>query len=115
MIEKESCILPIGYGAMLTEGFVPVMALIAASVLIPSDYFAINTKLSFDTLASRGFPVAEVDRLSAITITFAGVMQGCRAAADWPLTFGLLPGKTLTVHIKQWRQRVYPLAAALFQ
>ena len=66
MIEKESYILPIGYGAMLTEGFVSVMALIAASVLIPGDYFAINTKLSFDTLASMGFPVAEVNRLSGI-------------------------------------------------
>jgi carbon starvation protein len=66
MIEKESYILPIGYGAMLTEGFVSVMALIAASVLMPGDYFAINAKLSFSMLASMGFPVAEVQRLSAI-------------------------------------------------
>jgi carbon starvation protein len=66
MIENERYILPIGYGAMLTEGFVSLMALIAAAVLIPGDYFAINTKLSFDALASLGFPVAEVDRLSDI-------------------------------------------------
>jgi carbon starvation protein len=66
MITRESAILPIGYGAMLTEGFVSIMALVAAGVLIPGDYFAINTKLSFDALSALGFPVAEVDRLSAI-------------------------------------------------
>ncbi len=43
MIDKESDIRPIGYGAMLIEGLVGVMALIAASALYPGDYFAINT------------------------------------------------------------------------
>ena len=62
MIEKESYARAIGYGAMLTEGFVAVIALIAASVLIPGDYFAINSKLSFLELANFGFPVAKIQR-----------------------------------------------------
>jgi carbon starvation protein len=43
MIDRESDIRPIGYGAMLIEGLVGVMALLAASALHPGDYFAINT------------------------------------------------------------------------
>ena len=43
MIDQESHVRPIGYGAMLMEGLVGVTALIAAASLNPGDYFAINT------------------------------------------------------------------------
>lgn len=42
MITKESECLFIGYGGMLMEGFVAVMALIAACILYPGDYYTIN-------------------------------------------------------------------------
>ena len=64
MIMSEKDIPVIGYGAMLVEGFVGIMALIAATVLIPGDYFAINTKLSFDAIAALGFPVDKITELS---------------------------------------------------
>jgi len=46
MVDKESDIRPVGYGAMLMEGLVGVVALIAAASLDPKLYFEMNTDLS---------------------------------------------------------------------
>ena len=43
MLDKETDARTIGYGAMLCEGTVAVLALIAATSMYPGDYFAINT------------------------------------------------------------------------
>ncbi len=48
MIAKETDTRMIGYGAMLMEGVVGVVALIAATSLFPGDYFAINTAQKTD-------------------------------------------------------------------
>jgi carbon starvation protein len=46
MLNKETDIRAVGYGAMLLEGFVSLTALIAACSLEPGDYFKINTEES---------------------------------------------------------------------
>src|SRR3989338_2268732 len=65
MIDRESHAI-VGYGAMLVESFVGVIALIAASILVPGDYFAINTGLSADALGALGYPVAHIQELSRL-------------------------------------------------
>jgi len=65
MITRESRIRSIGYGAMVTEMMVALMAMIAACVLQPGEYFAINTKGAPTEVVARvsaaGFPVTEAE------------------------------------------------------
>jgi carbon starvation protein len=63
MLERESRIRDIGYGAMITEMMVALMAMIAACVIQPGEYFAINTKGTpvevVAKVSAAGFPVSE--------------------------------------------------------
>jgi carbon starvation protein len=63
MLERESRIRDIGYGAMITEMMVALMAMIAACVILPGEYFAINTKGTPTEVVAKvsaaGFPVTE--------------------------------------------------------
>ncbi|MEY2518410.1 MAG: carbon starvation protein [Verrucomicrobiota bacterium] len=65
MIARESRIRDIGYGAMVTEMMVALMAMIAACVLQPGEYFAINSKGAPTEIVAKisaaGFPVTEAD------------------------------------------------------
>ena len=63
MVAKETDTRMIGYGSMLMEGVVGVVALIAASSLFPGDYFAINTAQKTDT--QKAAYVRMVDENSA--------------------------------------------------
>jgi carbon starvation protein len=61
MVDKETDVRPVGYMAMLFEGLVGVMALIAAASLHPGDYYAINTSPA--VFASLNIPIVNLEEL----------------------------------------------------
>jgi len=67
MLTRESDARLIGYGGMLMESFVAVMALCAAALLDPGIYFAINAPLT--TLGGNVHAAAEVIRGWGFTVT----------------------------------------------
>jgi carbon starvation protein len=109
LITRESDIRVIGYGAMITEMLVGIMALIAASTMEPGQYFAINMKGDAAVVTAKitalGFPVTTTE-MSALASevgektmigraggaptfaagmahTFAGVFGGRTTLAVW--------------------------------
>src|SRR5262245_13767237 len=80
MVDRESHIRPIGYGAMLCEGFVGIMAFLAVLSLQPADYFAINVPP--DRFQALGMEVVELPALSeAVGESVAGRTGGAVSLA----------------------------------
>jgi carbon starvation protein len=92
MLAKERQALFVGYGAMLTEGFVSIMALIAATVLLPNDFFAINVDPS--KWALFGIEPQELARFSEmVNEDLAGRTGGAvTLAVGMSYIFSNLPG-----------------------
>jgi len=92
MVDKESDIRPIGYGAMLFEGLVAVMAMTAATALHPGDYFAINTPPAvFGTLGLQTVHLGDLQ--AQVGEVVAGRPGGAVSLAiGMADIFGRLPG-----------------------
>ncbi|OGU65395.1 MAG: carbon starvation protein CstA, partial [Ignavibacteria bacterium RIFCSPHIGHO2_02_FULL_56_12] len=94
MVGHEPDARMIGYGAMLMEGIVGIVALIAACSLHPGDYYAIN--LSPEKFQQLGMATVNLDLLSAeVGEQVAGRPGGAVSlAVGFAQIFTSLPGMT---------------------
>ena len=95
MVEKESHMRLIGFGGMLTESFVAIMALTAACVLDPGIYFAMNAPAAVigttaanaaQVISSWGFTITP-EMIDADGRRHRRELASCRAPAArrrWP-------------------------------
>lgn len=94
MLNKETDARFIGYGAMVAEGIVAVLALIAACSMFPGDYFAINVPPA--AFAKLGMHTVNLDMFSAeVGEKLAGRTGGAVSLAiGMAQIFKGLPGMT---------------------
>jgi carbon starvation protein len=97
LITNERDIRFIGYGAMMMESFVAIMAMVAATVLEPGVYFAINSpagivgKEAVEAVAkitSWGFPVS-VEQMQALASTMGESTLFARTGGAPSLAVGM--------------------------
>jgi carbon starvation protein len=114
MVPNEGAMRFIGYGAMVTEGFVAITALIAACAMHPGDYFAMNSgavkalvanmnaanidygMVNQKVMELTGYPIREIQPLSAqMQEQLVGRTGGATAlAVGMASIFGKIPGLT---------------------
>ncbi|TXS45597.1 carbon starvation protein A [Streptomyces sp. uw30] len=80
LIQKESQVRLIGYGSMLTESFVAVMALIAACVLEPGLFYAMNSPAAL--LGPTVDSAAEAVKNLGFTITADQLTAAAKAVEE---------------------------------
>jgi carbon starvation protein len=92
MIDKETDARFIGYGAMIAESLVGILALIAATSMHPGDYFAINS--TPEAFRGLGLSTVNLDVLSReVGETLAGRTGGAVSlAVGMAQIFQALPG-----------------------
>ena len=97
LITREAYARPIGYGSMLLESSVAVMAMIAAATLDPGVYFAINSpatavgatpELAVQTITGWGFPVT-AETMSGLAHTIGEATLFGRAGGAPTLALGM--------------------------
>lgn len=87
MVSRETDTRPIGYGGMLMESFVGLMAMVAAATLDPGVYFAMNTRIPLDQIAGGAAAMGGV----AFPVT-AAQMQALAAEAGEQTLIGRVGG-----------------------
>jgi carbon starvation protein len=107
LLRRESSIRMIGYGSMITEMLVALMAIIAACALEPGQYFAINRGIDPRNAAQVTTAISEINA-AGFPVTVAG-MEKLAADLGEPTMIGRTGGApTFAVGMAQMFAKVIP-------
>ena len=88
LLTRETDARMVGYGSMLLESAVAIMAMIAAASLPPGEFFAINSTMSPDWITQHGFPVSAPE-MQALAAHFGETTLTARAGGSSSLAVGM--------------------------
>ncbi|MGI8605443.1 MAG: carbon starvation CstA family protein [Verrucomicrobiales bacterium] len=107
LLPRESAIRMVGYGSMVAEMLVALMAIIAACALEPGEYFAINRPIDASNPAQVAIAIDEINK-AGFPVTLAG-MERLAADLGEPTMIGRTGGApTFAVGMAQMFARVIP-------
>src|SRR5262245_12873213 len=78
----------VGYGSMLLESLVAVLAMIAAASLPPGQFFAINSRMSPEWITQHGFPVTALE-MQNLAARFGETTLMARSGGSSSLAVGM--------------------------
>ena len=114
LLGRESDIRLIGYGAMVTEMLVALMAIIAACALPPGQYFAINSPVNPRDPVAVAAQIGKINSYGPIYQVSLGEMQQLAADLREPTMIGRTGGApTFAVGMASMFARVIPDKTAL--
>ncbi|WP_219062620.1 carbon starvation CstA family protein [Pseudomonas sp. UMAB-08] len=106
LLESEAHSRYIGYGAMLMESFVAIMAMVAASVIDPGVYFAMNSPAAI--VGSDAVTVAQTVSSWGFTITPEALIAVAKDIGETTVLARAGGAPTLAVGIAQILHQVLP-------
>jgi len=114
LLAREQDIRLIGYGAMVTEMLVALMAIIAACALPPGQYLAINSPINPRDPVAIEAQFAKINSYGPIYQTSAGEMEKLAAALQEPTLIGRTGGApTFAVGMAAMFAKVIPGRTAI--
>jgi len=107
LLEKESQMRLIGYGGMLTESFVAVMALISAAILDQHLYFTLNARPPAPAAPRRAPPITSTASACRAPATAAQLSQAAASVGEKSIVSRTGGAPTLAVGMSEVLQRAF--------